>query len=370
MTIDNTETLYYKLALSFVQGIGPKMAAILTQHCGSAKAVFECSEKRLLHIEGLGLQKVKAIKDQSIFKKADQELSFVEKNNIELLTSDAENYPKRLLECVDAPLLLYHKGNTDFNVPYKISIIGTRKNTEYGQRLCQDLVEGLSDLKEVLIISGLAHGIDTLAHKAALKHQLKTVGVLGHGLNMIYPSSNRNLAKEMLQQGGLLTEFSSQSKTDKGNFPARNRIVAGLADVCVVVESDIRGGALITALLAQGYNREIAAFPGRAYDAKSGGTNRLIQKNIAALIQNAQDLKEFMAWVSTKKNKVVQKELQLNLCPEEQTIVTLLQEKDATHADELLLKSGLGSSILANHLLLLEMQGLIKALPGKFFRLN
>lgn len=366
----NQDEIFYRIALSFVPGIGSKLSAALMEQLGTARAVLEAPLKAILKFEGMGEQRARALKDPEIYSLAEREMSFVQSKNIQVLVPGMDAFPQRLLECADAPGLLYHRGNTDFNVPKTIAVIGTRKNTEYGQRLCNDLIDQLSKIPDLLVVSGLAHGIDTLAHKAALRNGLKTVGVLAHGLNMIYPTANKNLSKELMEQGGLLTEFSSLSKTDKGNFPARNRIVAGLSDVTVVVESDVKGGALITAYIAQSYNREVAAFPGRAYDSKSGGTNALIRKNVAALICDADDLLQLMSWDKVKRKQALQTQLMLNLTEEEQKIVDILSSKDLTHADELLLRCGTGSSILASNLLMLEMQGLIKSLPGKFYRMN
>jgi DNA processing protein len=364
------DELFYQIALSFVSGIGAKYANNLIAQLGSAKAVLNAPLKQIMKFEGMGELRAKALKDASVFTLAEQEMSYVLGKNVAVLSQQDDRFPQRLLQCSDAPQLLYYKGNANLNSLKMLAVVGTRKNTEYGQRLCQDLIEGLSKIEGLVIVSGLAHGIDTLAHKAALKSNMSTVGVLGHGLNTIYPAANKNLAKEMIEQGGLLTEFASISKMDKGNFPARNRIVAGISDVVVVVESDIKGGALITAHIANSYNREVAAFPGRAYDSKSSGTNMLIRKNLAALITSPDDLLEYMGWKTSKKQATVQSRLLLNLNEEEQTLIDILQKKDTTHSDELLQLSGQGSSVLASNLLMLEMQGLVKSLPGKFYRMN
>lgn len=369
MTI-NKDELYHRIALGFVQGIGAKLSAILIEHFGSAQQVLSATIKQLTAVEGMGALKAKACKDQEIFVRAEQELVFIEQKNITVLMRGHDHYPQRLMHCNDAPQVLYYKGTADLNAAKTVAIIGTRKNTEYGQRLCHDLVEGLAKEKDLVVISGLAHGIDTIAHKASLKNNVATVGVLAHGLNTIYPVANKNLAKEMVQCGGLLTEFPSDSGVDKGNFPARNRIVAGLSDVTVVVESDIRGGALITAYMANSYNREVAAFPGRAYDNKSSGTNMLIRKNLASLITSPDDLLDMMNWQKSKKQKAVSTQLLIHLTEDERGIMNLLQQKDTVHSDELLHSTGMNSSILASALLQLEMQGVIKALPGKHYRIN
>jgi DNA processing protein len=364
------DNIFYEIALSFVPLIGPKLASSLISEFGSAKDVLFASQKKLMSIEGMGEQRANSLKDHSIFKDVEKEMEFILSKKIKVLTQQNEDYPKRLLQCSDAPQILYFKGTANLNALKTVAIIGTRKNTEYGQRLTNDLIEGLAKISDIIVVSGLAHGIDTIAHKASLKNNIPTIGVLGHGLNMLYPIANKNLAKEMLDMGGLLTEFASISKMDKGNFPARNRIVAGLSDVVVVVESDIKGGALITANIANSYNREVMAYPGRAYDHKSFGTNLLIQKNMAALITNSDDLLDFMGWQKQKRETIVQAQLMLHLSEEEQSLIKILEKKDLTHSDELLQLSGMSSSLLASNLLILEMQGLIKSLPGKFYRLN
>lgn len=364
------EDIYYQIALSFVQGIGPKYATALIQKMGSAKEVLAASIKDLLQVEGMGVVRATAIKNTSVFALADKEMSYIQSKGIQVLSAQMAAFPKRLNDCLDAPHLLYYKGNANLNALKTIAIIGTRNHTEYGQRLTNDLIEGLVHVDDLLIMSGLAHGIDTIAHKASIKHHVPTVAVLGHGLHTIYPVANKSLAQEMLAEGGLLTEFACLSKVEKGNFPARNRIVAGMSDLTIVVESDIKGGALITAYIAHSYHREVAAFPGRAYDHKSSGTNRLISKQIANLVSSAQDVLELMNWQKQKKKPTQATQLLLQLSPEEQSIIQILQSQDTTHADELLLRTNMGSSNLASCLLLLEMQGLIKSLPGKRYRMN
>jgi DNA processing protein len=364
------EDIYYQIALSFVQGIGPKYATALMQKMGSAKAVLAAPIKQLLQVEGMGALRAKAIKEADVFHLADKEIAYIQSKGIQVLNAQMPTFPKRLLDCMDAPQLLYYKGHADLNALKTVAVIGTRKYTDYGQRLTNDLIEGLAQMDDLLILSGLAHGIDTIAHKAAIKHQVPTVAVLGHGLHTIYPVANKGLAQEMLADGGLLTEFASLSKVEKGNFPARNRIVAGMADLTIVVESDVKGGALITAYIAHSYHREVAAFPGRAYDHKSSGTNSLIRKQIASLVCSAQDVLDLMDWQKQKKKPTQATQLLLQLSPEEQLLIAILQSQDTTHADELLLRSKMGSSNLASCLLLLEMQGLIKSLPGKRYRMN
>ena len=362
---EENEELFYKLALTFVPGIGAKTGRILLEHFGSAKKVFLAPAKELRHAEGIGEIKVKGFKDISILKRAEKELDFVLKNSISVIPYGAI---KRLLQCSDAPLLLYYKGMANLDAQRVVAIVGTRKNTDYGTKLCEELVEGLRSVENILIVSGLALGIDAIAHKKSVLLGIPTVGVLGHGLDRIYPFTHKALAAQMIENGGLLTEFPMGTNPDKNNFPMRNRIVAGISDITVVVESSLSGGALITAYMANGYNRDVAAFPGRINDTRSAGCNELIRNNVASLITKPEDLIELMNW-SSKKVKTVQKQLFLDLTVTEQKLIEILNTKEKVHADDLLLSTGLDNSILAATLLQLEMMGLIKSLPGKFYRI-
>lgn len=369
MLPDNDQELFYRIALTFVQDTGPVTARKLVEHFGSAEAIFKASFKELKTISGRGENRTKAFRDETIFPRVKDELNYIKKHNVSVLWFYDEGYPERLKNCVDAPVLLYYTGNADLSPEKTVAVVGTRKYSDYGQRATEQLVEELRDTG-VTIISGLAHGIDTIAHKAALKNGLPTIGVVGHGLDKMYPAANRNLAKEMIANGGVLSEYPSGTPGDRAHFPMRNRIVAGLSDITVVVESDIKGGALITARVADSYNRDVAAFPGRVYDAKSSGCNELIRTNIASMITCADDLLELMNWKEEGKKKPVQKQLFINLSPEERTVYDVLGSKDMVHADELLHVGNMTSSQLASTLLMMEMQGLVKALPGKFYRLD
>jgi len=369
--MNNEQELLYKLAITLVPNIGSKTAHSLMEHFGTAHNIFKAPLKEIKNIESMGEVKAKGFRDEKVMQMAEEELKYIEKHNIQLLFSTDEKYPARLRECVDGPFLLYSKGTADLNTSKMVAIVGTRKNTEYGQRITDDLIEGLQGQEGITIVSGLAHGIDTIAHKKSLSLNIPTVGVLGTGMDRTYPVSNKKLANDMVHNGGgILTEFNHGMVPEKGMFPRRNRVVAGMCDVTVVVESDISGGALITARMASGYNREVAVFPGRVTDNRSAGCNELIRTNIAALINNADDLLELMNWNKGKKTKAVQKQLFINLAPEEQQIIDLLQTKDFVHADELFHHTGLANSQLAATLLGLEMQGIIKALPGKNYRIN
>ena len=361
---------FYQIALTFVPEVGPKTARALLSRYSSAEAIFRAKARELVTVDGMGEYKAKMFKGKQIYVEAEKELEYCLKNDIRPLFMTNPSYPKRFMNCDDAPVLLYYKGQAELNASKVIAVIGTRKHTDYGQRATEDLIEGLQGLEDVIVVSGLALGIDTVAHRSCLKHGIPTVGVVGHGLDIVYPSSNRQLANDMLQHGGLLTEFPSGTALDRSNFPVRNRVVAGMSDITILVESDIKGGGMITAYVAHSYNREVAAFPGRVYDSKSGGPNHLIRKNIAAMITNADDLLDLMNWGRHEGQKAVQKQLFFDLSPEEQQLVDLLKEKDAIHSDELLHQTGFKSPQLAATLLTLEMQGVIKALPGKYYRIN
>ena len=275
--------LFYQLALTLVPQIGDVQAKILVQQLGTASTIFKAPIRVLEKIEGIGTIRAQAIKAFRDFDVAETELRFIENQCITPLFLTDAAYPQRLLHCNDAPTLLFYKGTADLNASRIISIVGTRTNTDYGKAVTEKLVQELSSVP-VLIVSGLAYGIDAFAHKAALKNGLQTIGVVGHGLDKMYPPAHTALAQEMMQKGGLLTEFFSGTMPDKHNFPLRNRIVAGISDATVVVETLVNGGSMITAKLADAYNRDVFAVPGRTIDTKSAGCNYLIQHNKAMLL--------------------------------------------------------------------------------------
>jgi len=367
--IQEHEELYYRLSLSFVPGIGNKTSRTMLEKFGSATAIFKAPIKELKNTEGVTEIKIKGFADTQVLKRGEQELNYVLKNDIRVLCIK-DNYPKRLSNCVDAPTILYYKANADLDAAKIVAIVGTRKNTDYGHKLCEELVDRLKQIDDILIVSGLALGIDAIAHKRCVQQGIPTVGILGHGLDRIYPFTHKGLANQMEENGGILSEFASETAPERGNFPARNRIVAGISDVTVVVESHATGGALITAAMAAGYNREVAAYPGRVTDTRSAGCNELIRNNGAAMITKADDLIELMNWDAKKVRRPVQQQLFITLTPEEQTIIDLLQSRDNVHSDELFHHTGLASSLLAATLLQLEMQGLVKSLPGKYYRMD
>lgn len=364
------DEIHRRIALTMVPGVGSRIGRTLLERFGSAAEIFRTPLKELKTVDGITESKARSFRDAGILTSAEKELNFVLKTDINVYSINDEAYPTRLARCADAPLVLYFRGSVPLNSERIIAVVGTRKNTDYGLKLTEDLVDGLTGTENLTIVSGLALGIDAIAHKRCVAKGIPTIGVLGHGLDNIYPFTNKGLAHQMLENGGLLTEFPSGTLPDRGNFPMRNRIVAGMSDVTVVVESHDSGGALITAKLAAGYNREVAAFPGRVNDARSAGCNDLIKINLAALVTSADDIIRMMNWDAGTKKKPVQKQLFLNLSAAEQSIIDMLQTKENAHADELLYQTGLASNVLAATLLQLEMQGLIKAMPGKFYRIS
>ena len=360
--------LLYQLALSQVPNVGYVHAKLLAQHFGSAAAVFSSPRSVLEKIEGIGTIRAGSIKSFKDFKKAEEEIRFLEKFKITPLFITDKYYPQRLLNCYDPPTMLFYKGNADLNASRVVGIVGTRTNTDYGKQFTEKFVRDLIPF-DVLIISGLAFGIDAIAHKAALKNKLPTIGVLGHGLDTIYPPEHSGLAKDMIKCGGLLTEFRSKVKPDKHNFPSRNRVVGGLCDATVVVETGVKGGSMITAEMANSYNRDVFAVPGRTIDTKSGGCNHLIRNNKAILLSDTQQFIETMGWDNSPASvKKIQKELFIELNDDEKAVVNILKQKDVS-IDELVLKSGCSSSSLAAAILNLELKNVIQSLPGKIYRL-
>jgi DNA processing protein len=364
--------LLYQLALTEVPNIGWVQAKILAQHFGEAEKIFRAKQSTLEKIEGIGMIRANNLKNFTDFSNAEEEIRFIEKFRITPLFITDKKYPQRLLNCYDPPTLLFYKGSANLNAAKVIAVIGTRSHTDYSKKMTDKLVEELS-IQNILIVSGMAFGVDAIAHKAAVKNNLPTVGVLGHGLDQIYPPHHSSLAKEMLKNGGgLLTEFRSQTNPDKHNFPTRNRIVAGMSDATIVIESGIKGGSMVTAELANGYNKDVFAFPGKVTDNKSAGCNYLIKSNKAMLLTDAQQLIEIMGWEEKKQKSTskIQKEIFIELSSEEKIIIGLLNEKETVHIDEINLRSGLSSSAIAAAILNLELQNVVNGLPGKMYRLQ
>lgn len=364
------EQLLYHIAITSIPNIGAITAKKLIAYCGSSEQVFKENKSKLEKIPGIGSVYAKSIIDHKTeaLAIAEQELKFIQKNKIVPLFYLNENYPKRLLQCEDSPIILYTKGNVDFNQQKVVSIVGTRKITEYGKDFCDKIVEELAPHNPI-IVSGLAYGVDVCAHKSALKNKVSTVGVLAHGLDKMYPKQHTATAKEMLENGALVTDYKSGTKPDRENFPKRNRIIAGLSDLTIVVESSKKGGSLITAELANNYNRDVFALPGRLSDSQSEGCNWLIKINKAALIQSVKDIEYIMGWQVDKKKQPNQTQLFIELTEEQKVITNILAQKEKIGIDDLALLVKLPMSKTVAILLDLEFNGVVKSLPGKLYKL-
>jgi DNA processing protein len=369
--VEEKDETIYQIALTLVPGVGDQLGRNLISYCGSASAVFRQKKHRLQRTPGIGSKIAASISSFRDFARAEAELEFIKKHRIRMLHFTDPAYPRRLNHVDDAPMILYYRGNADLENPKTIGIVGTRKCSEYGRQFIEKLLDDLA-VTGALIISGLAYGIDIHAHRTALSQGLPTLGVVAHGLDRVYPSQHQQIARKMIEQGGLITEFPSRTNPDRENFPRRNRIVAGLCDVLVVVETAIRGGAMITAELANSYNRDVMALPGRYSDVASGGCNQLIQSNKAAMITCSRDLMELMNWDLEAKHRTTtaQVPLLLDLPEEHKGILGFLQGKSNVGIDELSFSLGIEPGILALRLLDLEFAGQVRSLPGRYFELN
>jgi len=362
---------FYTLALSRLGFFHIAEMRLLLERAGAAKNLFEHKNDIRAILPECNLGIVNAFKQcDEALKRAEVELEFIEKHKIKCLTIGDNNYPQRLMNCDDAPLTLFYLGNADLNKLRIVSVVGTRKCTPYGRDVTEKFIHELKDLcPDVLIMSGLAYGIDIVAHRAALECGMDTVGVLAHGLDTLYPAAHRNTAKQMISQGGLLTEYFQQTKGDRMNFLRRNRIVAGMADATIVIESAYRGGSLSTARIANEYNREVFAVPGRINDEASEGCNKLIARNKAQIFTNAHDFVEAMGWDYDKKmeeamSKGIQPNLFPTLSPEGQKVVDVLKNSNDLQINILSVQSGISIPELSSLLFDLEMEGIVKALPG------
>ncbi len=366
MTEDN---LVYQIALTLIPGVGDVLGRKLVALCGSAGAVFLEPSRHLRKFPKVKEFLAGAGDNRNILARAEEEAAFVRRYDIRALFFRDADYPQRLRNCYDAPILLFYKGKGDLNAPRTVGIVGTRNATAYGREVTRDIVEGLAGYG-VMVVSGLAFGIDGCAHRHALAAGLDTVGVLGHGLDTVYPWAHRSLAEKMVSQGGLITEFMSGTRPDRNNFPMRNRIVAGLCDAVVVVEAGAKGGALITADIANTYNRDVFAVPGRVTDPYSEGTNALVRTHKAALVQRAADIAYLMGWNdSASREPVVQKKIFVEMTPAEEAIVGLLQASGTLGIDELCIRTEQPMSRVSASLLNLEFEGVVKCMPGKQYSL-
>lgn len=365
------QELMYQIALTRIPLIGDVIIKKLLEHFGSAGNIFKAKKYELEKIETVGSIRAAALCNFRDFAPIAAEIDFIEKYRIQPLFCTDPAYPQRLLHCYDNPAMLYYKGSAILNPPRIVNVVGTRHPTPYGRAICETLVKELA-AAGITIVSGLAYGIDMIAHKTALKEQTPTIGVLAHGLDRIYPLAHKQMAVEMLEQGGLLTDFMSQTLPDKQNFPKRNRIVAGISDATIVIESGVRGGSLITADLANGYNRDVMCIPGRLNDPQSAGCNYLIKHNKAVLLTGAADVLELMGWQDTPRpsvSGVVQPGLFPELTADEQLIMSLFREKSRRHLEELYLQTRLSGSQVATAVFNLEMQSVLRSLPGQLYEL-
>lgn len=366
-----SDRVKYQIGISLIKGIGPKLARNLVAYVGNEQAVFSQSLRALSAIPGIGKGLASAIKSADVLNRAEKELEFIQKHNIQIVYFTDDKYPKRLSFCDDAPIVLYSKGEFKLDAKKVLAVVGTRKASDDARINCEKLIEGIAQRHPgTIIVSGLAYGIDICAHKSALKYGLPTYGVLAHGLDRIYPSLHRNIAKDMTVKGGVLTEFTSETNPDRPNFVKRNRIVAGLADALIMVESGIKGGAIITSRIAESYNRDVMTFPGRVGDELSQGGNYLIKKNIAALIENVEDLEYALGWETCGGEVITQSSLfQSFNSKEEELLYNVIVENKELTTNELCIKSGLPVSKVSATMLSLEFAGLVKCLPGNAFKL-
>lgn len=364
-----TNDLLYEIGVTLVPGVGVVSGKKLVAYCGGAEAVFKEKKRNLEAITGLSAKSIDTIISQKVLLRAEKEIKYTEKMNIKPLFYLNSDYPKRLQHCNDSPMMLYYKGTADLNAKRVVGIVGTRNASDYGRLMTEKTVEQLMS-DDVLIVSGLAYGIDTMAHRAAVKYNMPTVGVLGHGLQMIYPRENTKLAQSMFQNGGLLSEYLYDTLPDKENFPQRNRIVAGMIDCLIVVESALKGGALITADMANSYDREVFAFPGRVGDLYSEGCNHLIKNNKANLMLDAFDVRYVMRWDAG--TTVVPKQMRMfrEFSADEQLVIDAFGAEDIVHIDKLITDTNMSLPKLASVLLALEFDGVLSAIPGKRYRKN
>ena len=372
------DTIFHELALTLLPGIGPQLTRQLMSYGGAAKNVLMMPPGKLRRIPGVGAATVAILTGKArevAFRKAEADLKKAEEDEVEIIFYTNKRFPSRLKQIADAPAILYYQGTADLNAPKVVALVGTRQATDYGREQTERIIKGLLPHRP-LVVSGLAYGIDIVAHRAALQEGLETVGVMATGLDIIYPSAHRKTAEKMREQGGLLTEFPFGTPPDRYNFPARNRIIAGLSDGTVVVEAAIKGGALITAELALSYDRDVLAVPGNLSSAASAGCNALIRDNKAALYAEPLDLEQLLNWDAalhqSGKFKPVPSYSVDDFTVEEFTLITVLAAANGREEqmDELAWKAQLAIHTVASLLLGLEFRGVVRALPGKKFILN
>lgn len=363
------QDLLHTLALLKADGIGDVTAKKLLAHFGSAEEIFKAKTTQLAKINGIGPVTIKNFHDPEVFKKAENELRFIQEQKIQPLFYQDALYPERLKQCYDAPVLLFTSGNINLDNRKIISIVGTRQITPYGMDFCKNFIADLSFLNPI-IVSGFAYGVDIVAHQAAMENNLQTIGVLAHGLNQIYPKTHKKHRVRMEQNGGFMTEFWSTSNPDRENFVKRNRIVAGMSQATIVIESAEKGGSLLTANMANDYDRDVFAVSGRVTDKYSQGCNLLIKTNKAQLLTNACDLIYHLNWdIKKLPEKAIQKQLFVSLNDEEQVIYDYLQQREKEHLDTIAIGCSMPVFKLSSVLLNMELKGVIRPLPGKDFEI-
>lgn len=361
--------LKHKIALGLIPRIGDINARKLVSHFGGVEAIFSESYRNLIKIPGIGPGMAKYICDKSYLDTADKEAEYVTKNNIKTYFYLDNNYPFRLRQCDDSPVMFFFKGNCDLDSPKILSIVGTRNATTRGRELCEKIISGLAaGHKDLIIASGLAYGIDITSHKAALANKLQTIGILAHGFKTIYPAIHASTARAMVINGGLLTDFFSDALPERNNFLKRNRIIAGLSDATLVIESGVKGGALVTADIANSYNRDVFAVPGRPDDQWSAGCNSLIRSNKAFLAESSDDIEYFLNWKPEKSKPVVQRTLFSDLEDTEKTIFELLAKQGELSIDTICRSLDMPVHKLSSLLLQMEFKGLVKCSPGNVYR--
>ena len=367
--MDNDELTVYQIALTLLPDIGPVSQKKLVAFCGGVKNIFEEKKKFLQRIPGIHRNMVESILNQNVLTRAEEEMKFIRRNKIKTLFYLSHEYPERLRHCADSPAMLYFKGNTDLNQPRIVAVVGTRLPSAYGLQQCEALISEVAELG-VMIVSGLAYGIDSSAHKNAMQYNLSTVGVLAHGLDRIYPPVHRYIAASMVEQGGLLTDYVSGTNPDRQNFPSRNRIVAGMSDAVIVIESGVKGGALITADIANSYSRDVFAIPGRNTDQASSGCNMMISENKAGILLGGRHLATVMGWNDKKRKQQRQQEIFINLSDDEERVVNVIRQTGEPVIDQISLNCGIPVSKTASLLLELELKGVLRCLPGKKYTLG
>ncbi len=364
------EELLAVLRLQKTPAVGSILAKKLIKTVGNAAQIFCEKSLSLQKIQGVGTYIIENLKDKEHLKFAEKEIDYILKNKINYSYFLDEGYPENLKHCSDGPILFFSEGKIDLNNPKIVSVVGTRNMTIYGKDFCQQIIQELQPYNPI-IVSGFAYGVDICAHKAAVENDLQTIAVLAHGLEEVYPKAHKKYIHQIHENGGFITEFFHDEKPMRENFLKRNRIVAGLSKSTIIIESAIKGGSLVTADIANSYNRDVFALPGRVNDTMSKGCNNLISRNKAHILQSAEDVIRMLNWdVETKKPQLIQKELFVSLNDQEQKIYNYLKGNEKQLLDVIALQTQIPVYQLATVLLQMELRGIVRPLPGKLFELH